>query len=164
MELFSRCSFPPPTSSFKPGLKVLFPRDLKVTRYSPPPTTSPFKRPRARLPAGTGKRHKKGKNRVESKNVLATLFCQLGRPNLKQHRLPSDITGGESGTARRRTTSRARQKRKKEQTPPPPSPIPTIAELSGVLAEFRLLSYLGRDEGAGECHFGQRRLLLGAVM
>lgn len=148
----------PPTSSFKPGLKVLFPRDLKVTRYPPPPTHTQPPRSNARerrLPAGTGKRHKKGKNRVESKNVLATLFCQLGRPNLKQHRLPSDITGGESGTARRRTTSRPRgKKRKNRPPPPPPSPNPTIPELSGVLAEFRLLSYLGRDEGAGECHFG----------
>lgn len=36
---------------------------------------------------GKGKK-KKDKQRILNQNVSTTLFCQLSRPNLKQHRLP----------------------------------------------------------------------------
>lgn len=67
LELFSRCS-----SSFLTGLKVLFPRDLKVSHFQSSNIVSHWE---------------EDIQRMLSQNIFTTLFCQLSQPNLKQHRL-----------------------------------------------------------------------------
>lgn len=104
---------------FKPGLKVLFPRDLKVTRYRPPlPPTLPFKRPRAPSPSGDGekdteKREKPGGIKNCTRHlVLPTRSAksQTTQPPFRHHRgrvgdgsLQDDIKGG----AKKRKTERS---------------------------------------------------------
>lgn len=166
---------PTPTSSFKPGLKVLFPQDLKVTRNPPPPEDNlPIQTPASAVSQrgrekDTQKREKPGGIKKCTRHlVLPTRSAksQTTQAPFRHHRgrvgdgSPQDDIKGAG----------------KKAPPPHPhthahtAPPPSIPDLSGVLAEFCLLSYLGCDEGAGGRHFGfpgraeQRRLLLGAVV
>lgn len=72
------------------------------------------------------------------KNVFTTLFCQLSRPNLKQHRLPPTSQRSQ-GTACCRTTSRVQPRNRLGWE------CLSRSRLSGFLTEFCLAGYLGNE-------------------
>lgn len=154
---------PPPLNA---GLKVLFPRDLKVTRHPHPPPPNKHARSNARerrLPAGMGKRHKKKsekktKNGWNQKMYSPPCFANsVGQISNNTDSLPTS-----QGESRGRLAAGRHQGRGRENRLPPtpphtealPPPLPPVPELSGVLAEFSLPSYPRRDEGAGEYDAG----------
>lgn len=118
--------FKMPFFSFKPGLKVLFPRDLKVSRVS---------KLKHCIPMG-----KEDIQRIRNQKCIRHLVLPTQSAKSQTTQAPSDITE-ESGMACCRTTSRVQHRNRLGWE------CLSRSKLSGFLAEFRLASYLG-DEGA----------------
>lgn len=124
LELFSRCSF-----SFKPGLKVLFPWDLKVSHFQSSNICIPMGKER-------------DIQRILNQKCIRHLVLPIQSAKSQTTQAPSNITE-KSGMACCRTTSRVQQRKQRNRLG---WECLSRSRLSGFLAEFRLASYLG-DEG-----------------